>query len=102
MEGDRGFKIRQVGHDHFYPRPPGGGRLEARRKDFEQAEISIHALRVEGDEMDLWAAVLKLMISIHALRVEGDGSGVNSVDAFSISIHALRVEGDAITSMTTT
>ena len=22
--------------------------------------------------MDLWAAVLKLMISIHALRVEGD------------------------------
>ena len=59
-------------------------------------EISIHALRVEGDagfEMDLWAAVLflstpsgwratlqmwrqksEVTISIHALRVEGDPS----------------------------
>ena len=34
--------------------------------------ISIHALRVEGDETYLREAVLALTISIHALRVEGD------------------------------
>ena len=101
--------------------------------------ISIHALRVEGDNnfisstimpvaflstpsgwratMDLWAAVLRLMISIHALRVEGDafgfppdmslwdfyprppGGGRRLCEAchnkmHPISIHALRVEGD--------
>ena len=78
--------------------------------------ISIHALLVEGD-MDLWAAVLKLMISIHALRVEGDrcgqgrrrrarnfyprppGGGRSHFSPWKIgyeciSIHALRVEGD--------
>ena len=68
--------------------------------------------------MDLWAAVLKLMISIHALRVEGDplpyrfgrriceflstpsgwratGTIYSAVRCARISIHALRVEGDS-------
>ena len=34
-------------------------------------EISIHALRVEGDLICFWY-INKLEISIHALRVEGD------------------------------
>ena len=33
--------------------------------------ISIHTLRVEGDNTG-WQAFLKLIISIHTLRVEGD------------------------------
>ena len=80
--------------------------------------ISIHALRVEGDcrQVDDFRSTLR--ISIHALRVEGDDkarfwTGVlypeflstpsgwratPQVDfihkRMSISIHALRVEGD--------
>ena len=37
------------------------------------AKISIHALRVEGDEL-AEAVNIELAISIHALRVEGDGA----------------------------
>ena len=37
--------------DDFYPRPPRGGRLhQIHRAVTEQADISIHALREEGDE----------------------------------------------------
>ena len=56
--------------------------------------ISIHALREEGDEI---AKALQLddIISIHALREEGDGVHTDNVAAHSvISIHALREEGD--------
>ena len=62
----------------------------------KQTEISIHALRVEGDKL---AAFLNKMleISIHALRVEGDSCVRASLLMFIvISIHALRVEGDYI------
>ena len=34
--------------------------------------ISIHALRVEGDQTAYITGTLKIVISIHALRVEGD------------------------------
>ena len=57
--------------------------------------ISIHALRVEGDDgyFDRWG--YKCNISIHALRVEGDQDTSVSVSGnWRISIHALRVEGD--------
>ena len=37
----------------------------------------------------------KLEISIHALRVEGDHLSRRSVRGQAISIHALRVEGDS-------
>ena len=37
--------------DHFYPRPPGGGRLLRNKYVTCTTEISIHALRVEGDPM---------------------------------------------------
>ena len=55
--------------------------------------ISIHALRVEGDEADLLGHLLG-DISIHALRVEGDVSSAAFTGEKRISIHALRVEGD--------
>ena len=81
------------------------------------AEISIHALRVEGDLFALLLHSKSAEISIHALRVEGDilrlllssctayfyprppGGGrqpmiANAGRTPKISIHALRVEGD--------
>ena len=55
----------------FYPRPPRGGRPAGGPGSFHGRQISIHALREEGD-----AAVNDLLqrhnISIHALREEGD------------------------------
>ncbi len=52
----------------FYPRPPRGGRLSHRRQD-RDGQISIHALREEGD-LAAVAGHGPLYISIHALREE--------------------------------
>ena len=79
-------------------------------------EISIHALRVEGDFKHSYfiradcnfyprppgggRLVSALgdrvddLISIHALRVEGDKGFLDFGETVEISIHALRVEGD--------
>ena len=35
--------------EHFYPRPPRGGRRESTIQEFIIGKISIHALREEGD-----------------------------------------------------
>ena len=82
-----------------------------------QINISIHALRVEGDCDGEGDKLVTVTISIHALRVEGDGVGgtdeltildfyprppgggrpvtcVERAHNVEISIHALRVEGD--------
>ena len=56
--------------------------------------ISIHALRVEGDNSYNAPPLHDLAISIHALRVEGDKDKLLSYPPNHISIHALRVEGD--------
>ena len=57
------------------------------------ADISIHALRKEGDiRFSLISSPPQ--ISIHALRKEGDRRGCWYVDCRCISIHALREEGD--------
>ena len=102
---------------NFYPRPPRGGRLLKNGCAFVSMNISIHALREEGDrssttkaptgtisihalreEGDLHspaAMVLDRTISIHALREEGDGCKLRNLrDVEAISIHALREEGD--------
>ena len=57
--------------------------------------ISIHALRVEGDENPSKPTENPQSISIHALRVEGDRGHYRRAATGDISIHALRVEGDA-------
>ena len=82
-----------------------------------EVEISIHALRVEGDDVFNPEGLVRV-ISIHALRVEGDfevSAKTTPQDTFlstpsgwratntlfckrrrrAISIHALRVEGDS-------
>ena len=79
-------------------------------------DISIHSLRVEGDNPRA-GIILEYLISIHSLRVEGDEADLSEADlsgAFqstpsvwretssassrrstsAISIHSLRVEGD--------
>ena len=57
---------------NFYPRPPGGGRPNTSKKERLIKDISIHALRVEGDVDTRLQLRERGMISIHALRVEGD------------------------------
>ena len=57
-------------------------------------KISIHTLRVEGDQRRRVAIDCPVIISIHTLRVEGDLFVLFPLDSFRISIHTLRVEGD--------
>ena len=59
------------------------------------ANISIHALREESDEI---ASIFRVgdFISIHALREESDQGLNNGFDSSVISIHALREESDPI------
>ncbi len=49
---------------------------------------------MEGDEGEM-IFNRHIEISIHALRVEGDNSRNDTLVSRYISIHALRVEGDA-------
>ena len=66
-------------HDDFYPRPPRGGRLFHLPLIKNRMEISIHALREEGDiRSGCTGGVYR--ISIHALREEGDRTFCKSID----------------------
>ena len=139
-EGDLRRPGAEVCPAHFYPRPPRGGRRyrllpkkpnliflstpSARRATKELCEvaghneISIHALREEGD-VENTIDFLAKEISIHALREEGDIPAPSTCSPLSyfyprpprggrrrappasragqcISIHALREEGDLL------
>ena len=48
-EGDRAHAHQSNVVDYFNPRPPRGGRREARARQASALWISIHALREEGD-----------------------------------------------------
>ena len=63
--------LRQAWLYNFYPRPPRGGRHKDREPERDRLEISIHALREEGDQF-LSNNREDRIISIHALREEGD------------------------------
>ena len=101
---------------NFYPRPPRGGRLPDGQTIQLRNDISIHALREEGDGYR-GPETPDEYISIHALREEGDvlvlwyNDGVRrflstpsarratrgvhqAARPSAISIHALREEGD--------
>ena len=101
---------------YFYPRPPRGGRHHQFSAGEWAGNISIHALREEGDARCPFPHAAR-PISIHALREEGDelAAGVsrfifqflstpsarratqgawNRCERVLISIHALREEGD--------
>ena len=57
---------------YFYPRPPRGGRPRFKSLTKSEVQISIHALREEGDGGKIFGVALNKAISIHALREEGD------------------------------
>ena len=102
---------------YFYPRPPRGGRRAYGLGLRYEGDISIHALREEGDfctpRIAQWEENFyprpprggrhippprspdDCCISIHALREEGDlMQRRKAVAQVCISIHALREEGD--------
>ena len=117
-ESDRRLSSHSCRTGNFNPRPPRGERHQfprirlqllrfqstpsARRATTAgeamplHLQISIHALREEGDRRTAIGYRLKSIISIHALREEGDkiSSGIR-VFLQPISIHALREEGDS-------
>ena len=88
---------------NFYPRPPRGGRHDLRAGQGPRSEISIHALREEGDRIRHGPAGREVyfyprpprggrrlrpapehacgLISIHALREEGDSPGSTTTAA---------------------
>ena len=90
----RGWTGSGRAHEHFYPRPPRGGRLLPLYPSEPNLQISIHALREEGDpssqppscadcyfyprpprggrRLESKGLLTKRQISIHALREEGD------------------------------
>ena len=70
-EGDLGRGCFTVQLRYFYPRPPRGGRRLPHQPGQSVQQISIHALREEGDRTNT-AGQINLGISIHALREEGD------------------------------
>ena len=93
------------------------GDVGAALDDGELENISIHTLRVEGDEGLIYISLCHTSISIHTLRVEGDVVQALAIilkqefqstpsvwrvtacvglsySTGEISIHTLRVEGD--------
>ena len=61
---------------HFNPLPPHGGRLCNVPVSDLGGIISIHSLRMEGDEFPQKSQAVSA-ISIHSLRMEGDESQVS-------------------------
>ena len=84
----------QVAYMDFYPRPPRGGRHHADMLRLELYQISIHALREEGDSI----TVLVLGFQRYFYPRPPRGGRLDGDDWYfvvdAISIHALREEGD--------
>ena len=109
--------VRRPSPANFYPRPPRGGRHlspcgarptvqflstpSARRAtksysgSFPFIEISIHALREEGDFCNLQHHVIQLNFYPRPPRGGRPGPNYCHFPSNEISIHALREEGDA-------
>ena len=94
VEGDLTLLITGRGVEYFYPRPPGGGRLDT-EKCYQILYISIHALRVEGDSTfrQYLSRCPRFLSTPSGWRATG--LDIAAEWAGFISIHALRVEGDS-------
>ena len=79
---------------YFYPRPPRGGRPGRRRESRGGPDVSIHALREEGDQAGKGHCIpnRKFLSTPSARRATQLTNGKRA--AIPISIHALREEGD--------
>ena len=96
--GRRLMPTKRAGRIYFYPRPPRGGR----HKTGELALWDDEFLSTPSARRATLCRVyrgIRRDISIHALREEGDLGGVEEPSSSAtISIHALREEGDGRTS----
>ena len=80
---------------HFYPRPPRGGRRRTVNTEANPHEISIHALREEGDWLRRWPPCGWSRYFYPRPPRGGRRAGpARLIDLLGISIHALREEGD--------
>ena len=92
--GRRFIRDSHASQTDFYPRPPRGGRRRPRGHEAAPNQISIHALREEGDVRALMDSYgLELFLSTPSARRATRQHGRRSSGA-EISIHALREEGD--------
>ena len=95
VEGDWLYAVQGLTSENFYPRPPGGGRLFDLREPIAAPEIFLSTPSGWRATRQYDANIPDTPISIHALRVEGDQRrGRRRYKKSGISIHALRVEGD--------
>ena len=89
--------LRLPGRGDFYPRPPGGGRLDVAIDNRHRARISIHALQVEGDLRDPFDFVARYLLCLSTpSRWRATSKPAGQPSKSPISIHALQVEGDGI------
>ena len=92
-EGDQIRKFPTTTTVNFYPRPPRGGR-----RDLAGAPGAIYRFLSTPSARRATQALQNLFdlvqISIHALREEGDRRKTSPSSTRAISIHALREEGD--------
>ena len=93
-EGDQSCTLNLPCHENFYPRPPRGGRhIPAPVCACCGKFLSTPSARRATNNTN--KSTRPLEISIHALREEGDYSyAISHTGADKISIHALREEGD--------
>ena len=77
--GRRRLQKQPHGRQHFYPRPPGGGRLPQKKPDLDNIIfLSTPSGWRATVRFDFTAA--RVNISIHALRVEGDRAADREYD----------------------
>ena len=90
----RSMSSRTSSTAYFYPRPPRGGRLFFYTIKTVKPQISIHALREEGD---FWSSASvcgpSVFLSTPSAR-RATEVAQTVLPIISISIHALREEGD--------
>ncbi len=79
---------------YFYPRPPRGGRLVLPCTGGPVQDISIHALREEGDPTRRSPSRRRMYFYPRPPRGGRQRAQADHREAVQISIHALREEGD--------
>ena len=97
MEGDNQVVFCALGICHFNPLPPHGGRPHMRRTD-QNGPPYFNPLPPHGGRHIWIYRMLRIQnISIHSLRMEGDDCCFMAEMPLGISIHSLRMEGDTVT-----
>ena len=94
--GRRRREVKSESKQYFYPRPPRGGRHYQVALQPPKDDISIHALREEGDSSLL--TVRRWMQNFYPRPPRGGRRAPTYPKIYlqAISIHALREEGDPL------